>query len=200
MEGRTRRLYSIGHSNHSLEAFLSLLTANSIDVLVDCRSHPYSRYAPQFNAEMLSRALSEIGINYLFMGSELGGRPQQEEYYDEEGHVLYSGLSRAPLFLQGIERLEKGLDSYRVALMCSEEDPAVCHRYLLVGRVLAGRGVQTQHIRGNGQLQTDEELERQIGGAKDDGQLSLFEEPKEPAWRSLRSVLPRKRQASSSKR
>jgi uncharacterized protein (DUF488 family) len=149
---------------------------------------------------MLSSALSEIGIIYLFMGIELGGRPQQEEYYDEEGHVLYSVLSCAPLFLQGIERLEKGLDKYRVALMCSEEDPAVCHRYLLVGRVLAGRGVQIQHIRGNGQVQTDEELERQIGGAKDDGQLSLFEEPKEPAWRSLRSVLPRKRQPSSSKR
>jgi uncharacterized protein (DUF488 family) len=192
------KLFSIGHSNHSLETFLGLLAANAIEVLVDTRSQPYSRYSTQFNGDTLAKDLAKVGVKYLFMGNELGGRPSQQQFYDEEGHVLYSRLSESEGFLDGLARLEKGLEKYRVALMCSEEDPAVCHRYLLIGRVLKERGAHVTHIRGDGRLQTDEELES-LQSPKDDGQLMLFEEVKETPWRSLRSVLPKSQQPSSSK-
>jgi uncharacterized protein (DUF488 family) len=191
-------LFTIGHSNHSLETFLSLLSAHAIEVVVDTRSQPYSRYSTQFNGDTLAVELTKVDIKYLFMGNELGGRPKQQQFYDDEGHVLYSHLAQSDLFLEGIDRVEKGMSKYRVALMCSEEDPTVCHRYLLIGRVLKERGARIQHIRGDGRLQTDEELESQQS-PKDDGQLMLFEEPKETPWRSLRSVLPKSRQPSSSK-
>jgi uncharacterized protein (DUF488 family) len=94
----------------------------------------------------------------LFLGKELGGRPESSEFYDAEGFVLYSRIAESPLFLEGIERLITGITTYRVALMCGEENPANCHRRLLVGRVLAKRGVSVRHIRGDGTVQDEDEL------------------------------------------
>ncbi len=185
----SRRLFSIGHSNHPLEVLLGLLKLHAIDVLVDVRSQPYSRYASQFDAEALQRAITEAGLRYIFLGRELGGRPQGAEFYDAEGHVLYARVAESPLFLQGIQRLEKGSEAFRIAMMCSEEDPACCHRHLLIARVLARRGVPVYHIRGNGQVQEEEEL-RKEGAPLDGGQLKLFDEPEEATWRSVRALFP----------
>ena len=67
------RIYSIGHSNHTLERFLSLLKEHKIEVLVDTRSQPYSKYAPHFTGEYIKMELEKAGIPYLFLGKELGG-------------------------------------------------------------------------------------------------------------------------------
>jgi uncharacterized protein (DUF488 family) len=181
-------LFTVGHSNHPLETFVELLKRYEIQALVDTRSFPYSRHVPHFNREELHRVLNEAGIRYLFMGEELGGRPQEEEFYDREGHVLYYRLAESPAFLAGIERLEKGIRQYRVAIMCSEENPSVCHRHLLVGRVMAGRGARVEHIRGDGTVQADSELQ-----APENKQRSLFDLPEENTWKSLQSVSRRKR-------
>src|ERR1700687_2127447 len=86
-------LFTVGHSNHPLQVFLELLKAHQIHVLVDVRSHPYSRYVPQFNCDELQDVLKCAGLRYLFLGKELGGRPEGKEFYDEEGHALYSRLA-----------------------------------------------------------------------------------------------------------
>jgi uncharacterized protein (DUF488 family) len=151
-------IFSIGHSNQSIEAFLALLRQYQIQVLVDVRSSPYSRYVPQFNSVPLAVAVRQVGIRYMFMGKELGGRPDGGEFYDTDGHVLYNRVAEASFFLDGINRLKKGGRTYRVAIMCSEEDPTVCHRHLLIGRVLAKQGVDLRHIRGDGHMQTAEDL------------------------------------------
>jgi uncharacterized protein (DUF488 family) len=197
----TRRLCSIGHSNHALERFLDLLRQHRIEVLVDARSHPYSKFAPHFDTVSLKDAATRAGIKYLFMGRELGGRPDGNEFYDTEGHVLYWRVAESPLFLDGIERLENGIAKYRVALMCSEENPSACHRRLLVGRVLATRGIQIEHIRGNGSVQTEAELQAEGERHHNNGQIEFFEEPsQEKAWRSIQSVLQKGRRQSSSER
>src|SRR5205823_15009478 len=98
-------LFTVGHSNHSLEEFLALLARHAIEVLVDTRSHPYSQYVTHFNREELAPTLKQDGIKYLYLGREMGGRPDEEEYFDAEGHVLYYRLAQSPLFLQGIERV-----------------------------------------------------------------------------------------------
>jgi uncharacterized protein (DUF488 family) len=188
-----RGLYTVGHSNHALEDFVRLLQSHAVQVLVDVRSSPHSRYVPHFNRESLHAALREAGMRYLFLGKELGGRPEGDDFYDEDGFVLYSRVAESPLFLAGIDRLEAGIRRYRVAIMCSEEDPAVCHRHLLVGRVMAERGAEITHIRGDGSLQTDSDL-RPAGYE----QPFLFDLPKEDTWKSLRSVLPGKRPKNSS--
>jgi uncharacterized protein (DUF488 family) len=194
----SRPIFTVGHSNHDEQTFLELLAAHGIEVLVDVRSQPYCGYSTHFNREPLKRAVEARGLRYLFFGRELGGRPEGDEFYDDEGHVLYGRVAESEPFLNGIERIERGSREYRVALMCSEENPCVCHRWLLVTRVLRKRGVDVQHIRGDGRLQSDDELEAEAAEPDVPKQLCLFP-GEEPPWRSLRSVSPdRRRPASSS--
>jgi uncharacterized protein (DUF488 family) len=182
-------LFTIGHSNHELERLLELLQQHAIEILADVRSQPWSRYSPQFNAEPLKHALRASGIKYLFLGDQLGGRPEGPEFYDEAGYVLYHRIAEAPWFIDGIERLRGGIRKARVALMCSEEDPSTCHRFLLVSRVMSSHDVNIQHIRGDGQLQSEEELRAATGDHRRQG--VLFQEMEQDAWRSIRSVSPK---------
>src|SRR5579872_4880849 len=155
------RALTIGHSNHPFDHFLGLLRDREVQIVADTRSQPYSKYSPQYDQEALKTTLEASGIWYLFFGKELGGRPTGTEFYDAEGHVLYHCVAASPLFQEGLERLEKGLREYRIALLCSEENPAGCHRRLLIGRVLAEHGFDVQHIRGDGRLQPEADLVRE---------------------------------------
>jgi uncharacterized protein (DUF488 family) len=185
-------VYTVGHSSHASEEFLRLLTENRIEVVVDTRSAPYSKFAPQFDRETIQRDLTERGVKYLFLGAELGGRPSNSAYYDGRGHVLYSKITKDAAFIAGIERLERGIAGFRVALMCGEEDPAHCHRRLLVGRVLTERGHETLHIRGDGRVESDAAVAAASGKSLVNEQPALFAELDEDQWRSTASVSPRK--------
>src|SRR5207244_13278444 len=90
---------TIGHSNHPLDHFLRLGKDHRIEVVVDTRSQPYSKYSPHYDREPLRDALAAAGVKYVFMGRELGGRPDGAEFYDEEGHVLYGQVAESPVFL-----------------------------------------------------------------------------------------------------
>ena len=139
-------------------------------------------------------------MRYLYMGKELGGRPEQAEFYDAEGHALYDRMAASPLFLEGISRLIHGVARHRIALLCSEENPASCHRRLLIGKVLAERGIRSLHIRGDGKIQPEEELVREEHAQEDNVQPSLFAFEPAPEWKSTQSVLARKPRHSSSNR
>ncbi len=186
-----RHVFSIGHSNHALEAFVGLLKQHRIDVLADVRSHPFSRYASQFNRDALASTITGQEIRYHFLGRELGGRPPGAAYYDAEGYVLYARVAASPAFRNGIARLTDAMAKHQVAIMCSEEEPVSCHRRLLVARVVAERGLDVVHIRGDGRLQTERDYD---GGAQGD----LFGGFEERAWRSTQSVSPARAQLSSS--
>jgi len=194
-----QRIYTIGHSNHSIDTFLALLKKNQIEVLVDTRSKPYSKHAPHFALEPLSSITTNAGIKYVFLGKELGGRPEGEEFYDSEGHVLYWRLANSPDFNTGIRCLEEELQKHRVAILCSEEDPSGCHRRLLVGRVLARHGIVQEHIRGDGRLQSDEEVKKMSDSPVTE-QKPLFQQKqnRKEVWRSIQSVSPKGRLPSSS--
>lgn len=190
-----KRILTIGHSNHSLEHFLDVVKRNAVECVVEVRSYPYSRYSPQFDREALKPALAKAGVRYVDLGKELGGRPEGSEFYDNDGHVRYDRVAAAQFFQEGLQRLEEGTLRYCVALMCSEEDPTVCHRGLLIGRVLRDRGYHVEHIRGDGSRQPDSVV---FTAPADSPQAALFDHAKEPAWKSIPSVLPRKKQKNSS--
>jgi uncharacterized protein (DUF488 family) len=185
------RVLTIGHSNHTVEHFLSLLKPHAVQVVVDARSQPYSKYATQFDHEALKLALQYAGIRYLYLGRELGGRPEGDEFYDGDGHVLYDRVAATSLFQEGLSRLERGIREYKVALLCAEENPADCHRRLLVGRVLLDHGIHVEHIRGDGRIQTEEEVASETDPDRD--QLSLFQKAEAEPWKSIPSVLRKKR-------
>jgi uncharacterized protein (DUF488 family) len=177
-------LYTIGHSSHTAERFVELLRQHGVQVLVDTRSSPHSRYSPQFDREALKETVATSGVKYLWMGDAVGGRPRDERCYDGEGHVLYGRVAAQPEFQQAVERIERGAEEFRVALLCSEEDPAHCHRRLLVSRVLMERGAEILHIRGDGSLENDADVSRKSGKALVNPQVGLFGEIEEAAWRS----------------
>lgn len=185
-------IYTIGHSNQSMDEFLALLHEHGIQVLVDVRSAPYSRWVPHFNKRELQQAIESEGLRYLYLGQPLGGRPENSQHLDSDGRALYYKMAQTPEFRKGIARLLTGMKDFRVALMCSEENPDVCHRNLLVGRVLReDHAVNVRHIRGDGTV---------FDSVDQPKQRSIFEEESEEdtSWKSLQSVSPESRRNSSS--
>jgi uncharacterized protein (DUF488 family) len=156
-----RELYTIGHSNHSIEKFIDLLSMHKVDVLCDVRSAPYSKHNPQFNREPLREALKNASVQYIFLGKELGARSDDPSCY-VEGKVQYHRLVRTDLFQQGISRLQKGIETYRVALMCAEKDPLMCHRTILVCRHIRSDDLDIKHILGNGKIEPNTQSEQRL--------------------------------------
>ncbi len=146
-------VYTIGHSTHSMEKLINLMTAHHITAVADVRSHPYSRFNPQFNRDNLHAALKTAGISYVFLGRELGARPEDRTCY-VDNTVQYDRLARTNLFQEGLRRIVEGMRKYRIALLCAEKDPLTCHRTILVCRHLVIRGIAVQHILEDGQLES----------------------------------------------
>jgi uncharacterized protein (DUF488 family) len=149
----TAQIFTIGHSTHSVERFIALLQGAEVDVVADVRSSPYSRHNPQFNRPALRDALKANGVNYVFLGEELGARSADPKCYSD-GKVVYSRLATTAMFKRGIERILAGAAKMRVALMCAEAEPLDCHRTILVAKALADRGANVNHILSDGSVES----------------------------------------------
>jgi uncharacterized protein (DUF488 family) len=146
----------VGHSNHPIEKFIGLLTANGISAIADVRSRPFSRRNPQFNKDRLAAQLAQHAIAYVFLGRELGARSEDPACY-EDGRVQYARLAQASAFKAGIERVLSGAQKYRLALMCAEKEPLDCHRTLLVSCALHKLGVPIAHILADASVESQEQ-------------------------------------------
>ena len=172
------KLYTIGHSNHEIEHFLHLLKMHAITAIADVRSSPYSKFNPQFNREVLQKALKENRIAYVFLGEELGPRSDNPACY-VDGKVQYARLARTDLFLRGVERLLTGMKSYRIALLCAEKDPIACHRMILVCRAIRSEPIEVSHILEDGRIEPLGDSERRLMQELKMRQLRMFESPEE---------------------
>ncbi len=92
-------VFTIGHSNHTVEHFISLLQGRAIQVVVDERSQPYSKYATQFDQDLLKTALQNAGIRYLYLGRGTWRAPRGDEFYDAQGMSSMTA-SRLRLFFR----------------------------------------------------------------------------------------------------
>lgn len=177
------QLFTIGHSNHPTARFVELLKAHGVDAVADVRSQPYSRFAPQFRRAPLAAALKESGLAYAFLGRELGARSDDPACLID-GAVDYGRLALTPLFQAGLDRVETGLRTHRIALMCMERDPLTCHRCILVGRHLARRGVALRHIHFDGTVETAPEADTRLVRETGTGQADALDagDPVERAY------------------
>ena len=175
-------VFTIGHSSHEFVRFAGLLKRHFVDAVVDVRSVPYSRRYSQFNRNKLEMALKSQGIDYLFMGAELGARSQDPSCY-KEGRVQYRKLAGTSRFHSGIQRVLDESCRMRVALMCAEKDPLNCHRTILVARELVDRGIDVQHILASGKLESHEAALQRLMT-----QLNL---PEQDLFESAESMLDR---------
>lgn len=167
---QTVPIYTIGYGSRSAEEMLELLHRLGIQYLVDVRSQPYSRYKPEFSREALEAALAGPGIRYLFLGEQLGGRPDDPTCY-VDGKVDYDRCREKTWYREGISRIQRAWEQQLpVALMCSEGKPEHCHRSKLLGATLEEIGVSVRHIDERGELRTQAEVIARLS----DGQLSFF--------------------------
>jgi len=157
----TQAIYTIGHSNHSIQSFINLLKRHNINAIADVRSSPVSKRNPQFNQAVLSAALKKENISYVFMGKELGGRPDDPRCY-ENGQANYLRMAEAPIFKEGIDRLLKGRDQHRIALLCAEKEPLDCHRTILISRNLYRLGIPIKHILADGSIEEHQDTESRL--------------------------------------
>lgn len=145
-------IYTIGHSTHSSDEFISLLKTYDIKSLVDVRSYPGSNYMPQFNKENIEKWLPENGISYLHMPA-LGGRRKKNHEIDESlvngwrntSFQNYAAYSLTKEYEKAISDLLAFQSDKRVCYMCSESVPWRCHR-LIVSNTLALKGLTVHHI------------------------------------------------------
>jgi len=146
------QIYTIGYGNRNIQAFIQLLKKYQIDILIDVRSIPQSRYLPDYNSKSLELHLVNYQLRYIFLGKELGGRPSDPSCYTD-GYVDYDKVTSKLFFLKGIAEVENlHDDGLTVALMCAEQSPVQCHRKLLIGDYLIGKGYEVVHIDKDGSI------------------------------------------------
>lgn len=152
-------IFTIGYGNRGIEEFIEILKKYEIKVLIDIRSIPYSRFRPSFNTNVLQQYLLNESISYRFMGKELGGKPDDENLYQNK-NPDYDKMRETLNYQKGISYLEAGMEfNYKMAIMCAELDFRNCHRNKLVGIDLQKKGYDVLHIEKDGSLyQAEKEL------------------------------------------
>lgn len=155
------KIFTIGHSNHTIETFIELLHQHQVTALADVRSSPYSRRFPQFNQSALKTALKTANIAYVPLGDNLGARPRDRNCY-VNGMARYDLIAATEAFKVGLNRLIQGSEKYQISLMCAEQDPIVCHRAILICPHLKNAGLEIYHIHKNGDLESNEDLENRV--------------------------------------
>ena len=140
MRGRETVLWTVGYGNRSVEEFVALLEEHRIKVLVDVRSFPTSKIE-HFKGEEMERWLPEHGIEYVWLGKELGG-------YRRGG---YEAHMKTELFREGVEKLLEVAGQRRACIMCMEKKPKYCHRRFVTA-YLERKGVEVIHILEKGQV------------------------------------------------
>jgi len=143
-----KTLLTVGHSNHELPVFLALLAEHGVSAIADVRSQP-TCWLPHFERAALTASLRDAGIDYVFLGQELGARRNEPECYDDS-RADYERIARLPAFRKGLLRVRVGLENHRICLLCAEKEPLDCHRTILVCRHLREPSIQIRHILADG--------------------------------------------------
>lgn len=156
-------LYTIGHSTVPFKDFLQLLQKYEVNFLLDVRSTPYSKYAAQFNRELLQKELEINNIHYCYMGTYFGARQNNPALYTPEGYLDFEKVRQQESFQIRLQSVIRGLkEGNRIALMCTEKDPFDCHRAIMVGRGFELAGVEVNHILHDGNLQSQAVLNERL--------------------------------------
>ena len=157
------RLYTLGHSTRSLAELVALLKAFQVEALADIRRWPRSKRVPYFNLESLSEHLPRAGIEYLWLGEELGGYRRQglsedspNKAWRSPGFRNYADYTLTSAFATGVERFLRLAEVKPLAYMCAEKLPWRCHR-TIVSDYLTTKGYEVVHI-----IDTEQAVEHKL--------------------------------------
>lgn len=142
-------IFVVGHSTRTIENFIDLLSAHSINLLVDIRTIPRSRHNPQFNEEVLEEKLKDHKIGYLHMKGLGGLRHSNKDSVNLGWHNSsfrgFADYMQTSEFETSLNRLIALGKKYIVAIMCAEGNPFRCHRSLVADALII-RKIPALHI------------------------------------------------------
>ena len=156
-------IYTIGHSNYSIERLIDMLKYYNINCVVDIRGTPYSKYNIHFDKETIKYTLNKAGFIYVYMGKELAANRINKQSYNEEGYSDFEKVIKEKEFIEGIERLKNGCSKgYKIALLGAMQEPIRCHRSILVGKTLKTCGFNVKHILDDYSIASQTDIEEML--------------------------------------
>lgn len=170
------KIYTLGHSNYSVERLMEMLRYYDINCVVDIRGTPYSKHNVWFDKEVIAYTLKKNGFTYIYMGEEFAAKRVRKVSYNKEGYADFDKVILEEEFLRGIKRLKTGLEKgYKIVLLGAMQDPVRCHRSILVGRELEKHGFDVNHILDDYSLASQRDIEESLLDKyfKDRNQLTI---------------------------
>jgi uncharacterized protein (DUF488 family) len=152
-------VYTVGHSNRSIDEFVAILESAGVQLVGDVRTVPRSRANPQFNSDILPTELDPFGIGYRRF-AELGGLrsrskdvpPELNGFWTNASFHNYADYAMSSTFADGIDRLMEVAQTQTTAIMCAEAVWWRCHRRIIADYlILHGRTVL--HLMGGGRME-----------------------------------------------
>ena len=154
-------IYTIGHSNYSMEKFIEMLKMFNINCIVDTRAIPYSKYNKQFDKENIKKTLLSEGFYYIYMGMELAAKRVNKLSYNNEGFADFDKVIKEKEFQNGVNRLRNGCKKgYKIAILGAMQDPIRCQRGILIGKYLSSNGFNVNHILDNLEIASQKDIEK----------------------------------------
>jgi uncharacterized protein (DUF488 family) len=167
------KIWTVGHSTHSFDAFVALLTAHGIALLADIRSVPKSRRHPHFDTDALARSLPDRDLTYLHLprlgGWRHAGASSPNGGWRNESFRGYADYAMGDEFAKGLAQLRELAAAQPVAMMCSEALWWRCHRRLVADRLVVA-GDTVCHISSDGHASAHQLASFAVVGA--DGQIT----------------------------